>query len=287
MVRSADTIEISSGLPAIQFPQVSGPATVLNALGVVEMTAQRLAEPDKICRFINGSGSISLALYVNNRSDSSLIIPNNLKLNSLMDVDGDLIDSQPPDIYQPGSTLFTVKEEDFLRYQPNNLCPSGSWNLLGVARNFICLAGETELALPLCEARAEMGCAYINERVLKVLEDEMNSIRSTVKRLEKAVKRINRQANKRYSATLHLDRALLRISALTDQIRTVQNSCSLENPNCETVLTPKTQMLRSFRRAFGPRPVKGRIQYRAQRNLSIKRFAKLLSGLPDTLVRCS
>jgi len=285
LVKRSDTITVSSALGAVQFDPVTGAATALNELGLVDIAAWRLVEPARMCRYLDASNREALALFVNNISSQELEVPRREGLNSLHAADDSLTQTQPLENFTPGLSFFTVPLDEFRVAGPQT-CASGKWRLLGTEKSVTCVEGSVEPDVPLCEARVELPCVPVSQaRVTSVRHRVRHAVRG-MRRLEQEVKRRFPEANRSYSITRDLVKGTSRINRLLQDVQSVANSCSLSNPRCYEVRFPREELIKAFKRSFGPRPQKGRNYFRAVRNYNLKRFRKLLKEFPDYLVKC-
>lgn len=285
LVKRSDTITISSALGAVQFDPVTGPATALHELGLVDIPAWRLVEPARMCRYLDASNQESLALFVNNISSQDLEVPRREGLNSLHAADDSLTQTQPHENFSAGLSLFTVPLDEF-RVAGAQTCASGTWRLLGAEKNISCIEGTVEPDVPLCEARAELPCVSVSEaRVSSVRHRVRNAVRG-IKRFEQQVKRWYPEENRNYTITRDMLKGTAKINRLLQDVQSVTNSCSQVNPRCYEVSFPREELVKAFIRSFGPRPPKGRKYFRAVRKHNVNRFRNLLKEFPDSLVKC-
>jgi hypothetical protein len=285
LVKRSDTVTISSALGAVQFDPVTGAASALHELGLVDIEAWRLVEPAHMCRYLDASNQEALALYMNNISSQELEVPRRQTLNSLHAGDSSLTETQPHENFTPGLSFFTVLLDEF-RTSGSQSCASGTWKLLGVEKNISCADGAIHPDVPLCEARAELPCVPVSESRVTSVRHRVRHAVQAVKKLEREVKRRYPEENRSYSVTRDLVKATNRMNRLLQDVQSVASSCTQVNPRCYEVRFPREELIKAFKRSFGPRPPKGRIYFRAVRNYNLTRFRKLLKGFPDFLVKC-
>jgi hypothetical protein len=285
LVSRSDTITISSALGAVQFDPVTGLATALHDLGVLDIEAWRLVEPVRMCRYLDATNQDSLALYVNNFSSEELEIPRREGLNSLHAADDSLTQTQPHENFIPGISFFTVPLEEF-RSSGAQTCASGRWQFVGVEKALSCAEGSEEPDVPLCEARIELPCVQLSTARIGGVKHRVRHAGQAIRKLEKELKARYPQENRNYSLGRELAKGRDRLNSILNQVEAVTESCSPRNPRCYEMPFPREELLRAFKRSFGPRPSRGRTYFRAVRSYNLKRFRKLLKEFPDSIVKC-
>lgn len=285
LVKHSDTITISSALGAVQFDPVTGLATALHSLGIVDIAAWRLVEPVRMCRYLDATNQDSLALFVNNISSQELEVPRREGLNSLHAADDSLTQTQPHENFTPGVSFFTVPLAEF-RSGNARSCSAGSWKFLGAEQIVSCAEGNLEPEVPLCEARVELPCVQLSTARIDGIKYRVRRASSAIRKIEQDLRTRYPEANRNYSLTRELRKGRERMNSILNQVQTVTENCSQRNPRCYEVPFPREELLKSFKRSFGPRPSRGRKYFRAVRNYNLKRFRKLLREFPDTLVKC-
>ncbi len=286
LVNSKDMVSISSALAAIQFDPVTGLATALYQLGIIDIPAWRVMEPTHLCRYLDGNSRESVAFYVNNMTSQTLEVPRRVGLNSLHAGDNSLTETQPPESFAPGLSIFSVSLDEFRLSSGTGSCASGKLKLLAAEKSFGCESGQVEPEIPLCEGRAELPCVTVENATVRDARERVKRALKSAKRMEAELKRRYPDINRGYSLTQELVLGTRRINNLMNQVSAISSSCSHHNPRCTEVIFPREALIKTFKQSFGPRPPKGRIYFRAVRKYHVERFRKLLKRFPETLVKC-
>jgi hypothetical protein len=286
LVGDTDMMTISSGLEAISFNPVSGPATALHALGIIDVSASRSLQAGSVCRYSDLLNQEFLAFYAFNSATKNLFVPQRRSLNSLHAGDGSPTRTQPRESFPPGLSLFTVPLSEFRTGGGFVSCRFGMWRFLGAERQLSCSVSQAGPNVPLCENQAMLPCVALDESVLKRVRAIVRQARKRVGRLEQEMKLLYPAENRRYSTTRDLIKGTRRIRSLISEIKMMVSSCSVTNPRCSEFKLPRTKFAKAFRRAFGPRPARGRRYFRSVRAYYVTKFRRILSSFPSRLVKC-
>lgn len=287
LIRSSDTVTISSLYPAIAFTPVSGQAMELFLGGDVAINAQRLVEQSGACRQLNDEAKEEVVYTFFNITDSALTIEIDENLNTLVYPDGTPLAVLPPQTFASGQGEFVVPIEEFRSPEMGSNTIAGNWKFLASESAFSFQDRIEQNPLPVCEGAIVGPCSPLDDSTLKTIADrttsELTSLFNYSTRITKKIQK--KSARLPYIRTGAM--ALRNIRSLASSLRGKTFNCGIAPYRCRQAQFPRTVFEKHFETIFSSQPPAKQKEFRKYGNSAIKRFrAFMAKNFPQSVYIC-
>jgi hypothetical protein len=254
LIRSSDTVSISSLVPGIEFTPVTGDAMTLYLGGTLDIAASRLVESESICRQVNSIAEEEVLYRYFNVTDTTIEVVRDDFMNSIVRADGTPAAVQAPESYSSGPGAFSIPMEAFRGSDPSAVVVGGTWKFLGSEQNFSFNPSTEGNPIPLCESEIVDSCrpladSHLQQAVTRA-QQEIFALFSYVARLQMKTR----------GQTVRLPYQRTGAKALRSIIATIRPlngrvySCPTPPPGCNKAEFPSAELGRTFRTIFGESP---------------------------------
>ena len=287
LIRSSDTVTISSLYPAIAFTPVSGQAMELFLGGDVPINAQRLVEQSGACRQLNDEAKEEVVYKFFNITDTTLTIEIDENLNTLVYPDGTPLAVPPPQTFASGQGEFVIPLEEFRSPEMGRNTIAGNWKFLASESVFSFQDRIEQNPLPVCEGAIVGPCSPLDDSTLKTIADRTTSEPTS---LFNYSTRITKKIQKK-SARLPYIRtgavALRNIRSLASSLRGKTFNCGIAPYRCRQAPFPRIVFEKHFETIFSSQPPAKQKEFRKYGNGAIKRFrAFMAKNFPQSVYIC-
>ena len=270
MVPPQEQVEISSGLPAIYFPAVTGSGQELSET-YHRIEIEPLVEPSAVCRVAMGGVPHFYFSYVNELA-TALEVPSDTSLNRFVPE----ADVEPETVLLPGEQGFARPESSFAE--------GTAWKLLGSTL-------ALEEPIPICTDRGDYLCRKVPR---DLVEGPEGLSREAVRRMARqAAKLITAQPARRSSDRFtpgFFKAAARTIGAVKKLVESVPPdvwSCEVSPTGCSEKRFPKKAIQAAFDRLCEQSYPPGLEALSETCKIEAKKLKTYLKTLPNTYVDCS
>lgn len=277
LIRSSDTVTISSLYPAIAFTPVSGQAMELFLAGDVSIKAQRLVEQNGTCRQLNDRAEEEIVYRFFNITDASLTIETDEYLNQFTSPSGTPLAIQAPQVFESGEGQFSVPLTDLRSPEPGDGEVGAIWRFLASESSFSFREKIDPNPIPVCEGAIVSPCSPIPDQALQAVVDrtsaELTSLFNYSTKIKKKMKGVGRRLPYvRTGAT-----ALRNIRVLVSTLKGKTYTCGVAPYSCRQVQFPRVALEKQFETIFASAPSVKQKEFQRYRSGAIKRFRKFLA----------
>jgi hypothetical protein len=277
LIRSSDTVTISSLYPAISFTPVSGQAMELFLAGDVAIRAQRLVEQQATCRQLNDRFEEEIVYRFFNITDAALTVETDEYLNQLTSPSGTPLAVQAPQVFESGEGKFTLSLSDLRSPHTGGGEIGATWKFLASESSFSFRENIDPNPLPICEGAIDSPCSPIPDQALHEVVDrataELTSLFNYSTKIKKKVRGVGpRMPYVRTGAV-----AIRNLRVLVSSLRGRTYTCGIAPHSCRQARFPRVALEKHFETIFSsPPPIRQR-EFKRYENGAIKRFRRFLA----------
>lgn len=277
LIRSSDTVTISSLYPAIAFTPVSGQAMELFLAGDVSIHAQRLVEQNGTCRQLNDQAQEEIVYRFFNITDSTLTIETDENLNQLRYADGTPLAIQAPQTFESGEGQFIVPITEFKNAETGTNIIGGTWKFLASDSTFSFRDTIDPNPVPVCEGAIVSPCAPVDDAALQAVIDRTSSEVTALFIYSTKLKKKMGASGGRLPYVRTGATAIRNIRSLVSQLRGKTYTCGIAPYRCRQAQFPRVTLEKHFEAIFASTPSAKQKEFRRYGNSAIKRFRTFMA----------
>ncbi|MEY4699936.1 MAG: hypothetical protein RL326_123 [Pseudomonadota bacterium] len=277
LIRSSDTVTISSLYPAISFTPVSGQAMELFLAGDVTIKAQRLVEQQGICRQLNDRSEEELVYRFFNITDEALTVETDEYLNQFTSPSGTPLAVQAPQVFESGEGKFTLALSELRSPISESSNIGATWRFLASELSFSFRETIDPNPIPVCEGAIVSPCSPIPDQALQAVVErataELTSLFNYATKIKKKMRGVG--ARLPYPRTGAV--AIRNIRVLVSTLRGRTYTCGVAPYHCRQARFPRAALEKHFETIFSSPPSVKQKEFKRYGNGAIKRFRRFLA----------
>jgi hypothetical protein len=278
LIRSSDTVTISSLYPAISFTPVSGQAMELFLAGDVAIKAQRLVEQNGTCRQLNARSEEEIVYRFFNITDAALTVETDEYLNQFTSPSGTPLAVQAPQVFESGEGQFTLPLSGLRSPEAASNEIGATWKFLASESSFSFRENIDPNPLPVCEGAVDSSCSPLSDQALQAVVSRTSAELTSLFDYGRRIKRNLQRSGPRLPYVRTGAVALRNIRVLVASLKGRTYTCAVAPYRCRQAQFPRVDLEKHFESIFAAQPSIKQKDFRRYGNKAIKRFRKFLAG---------
>jgi hypothetical protein len=277
LIRSSDTVTISSLYPAISFTPISGQAMELSLMGDVAVSAQRLVEQSGSCRQLNDQAQEEIVFKFFNITDATLNVETDENLNYFTSASGTPIAIQSPRKFESGPGQFSVLLSELRGSEGADGSIGARWKFLASESSFSFRENIDLNPVPVCEGAIINPCSPVSDQALDAIFERAAAEVKSLFNYSVKIRKKNQVTKSRLPYMKTGATALRNIKGLVLSLRGKTYTCATTLGRCRQSQFPRRELERHFEAIFNQAPPVAQKQFHRYGKSAADRFRKFLT----------